>query len=91
MISITSRNQRIWKIQPGKAQAILTDLEVKEAIVVKKSNDPNFLIFQEGLISKQDISESKSLGVDAVILGEELLDGLSDITYDNKIKQWINN
>ena len=60
----------------GKAHRIITDPEIQAALAsrrsVAKSTGGNFLLFQEGFTSANEIQSAKVDGVDAIVLGEEL-------------------
>ena len=93
MISVTSRNMRLWKLDEGKAHRILSDPEVQEALgAVKKKRDAEggkLLILQEGFSSKEEMVLAKKDGVDAVILGEELLFDNDKIDFSTILKKWL--
>jgi len=92
-ISVTSRNMKLWKIQPGKAVGILDDPEVIENIQKKRLSKPEFVVIMEGFASNEEMVEARRLyasgQVDAVLLSEELLTGQDDISLKDKIKDWM--
>jgi hypothetical protein len=75
---------KLWKLDPEKANKILSDHEVKKALENKrnaaKNNNQHFLLLQEGL-DKDSVSSSSTNNVDqmlknsvdGILLGEELL------------------
>jgi hypothetical protein len=69
------------QIDPNKASRILTDPEVASAIAAKRAAaaaagpDGDFILLQEAFTSHDELIEAHKNGVDAVILGEELLQG----------------
>jgi indole-3-glycerol phosphate synthase len=90
MVSVTSRNHFLWKIDQGKAKRILSDTLVIKAIQEWKLKDENNIIFEEGFSCKEDIAAAKNHGVDAVILGEELLAGCTnDVAFDSAVERWV--
>ena len=75
---------KLWKLDPGKANKILSDQEVKKALENKRSaaknSNQHFLLLQEGLdkdssssSSTNSIDQMLKNNVDGIILGEELL------------------
>ena len=72
---------KLWKLDPGKANKILSDQEVKKALGNKRSaaknSNQHFLLLQEGLdkdsSSTNSIDQMLKNNVDGIILGEELL------------------
>jgi indole-3-glycerol phosphate synthase len=85
-MSVTSRNMRIWKTDPGKAERILGDSEVQAAIVAKQLEQP-FLLMQEGFSSPEEVLRAGQNGVDAVFLSEELLVDQKPIV--DAVNSWI--
>ena len=60
----------------GKAHDILQDEHVNDLIKKKRIENPNFVIFQEGFTSANDIQRVNTINVvDCIILGEELFQG----------------
>ena len=76
VLSVTSRNMRLWKIDTGKAHRIITDKEVAASLKRRKevaaTQGKEFFVVQEGFASAGDIELAKLDGVDIVMLGEEL-------------------
>ena len=95
MIAITSRNHFLWKIDLSKADRILADSEVKDAIREWKSKSENNLLIQEGFASPEDLAMTRTSGaVDAVLVGEEVLSRCEDFNeegYALSLKAWIGN
>jgi hypothetical protein len=94
IISITSRNQFLWKIDSGKAHRIMNDTEVKAALSAWKGEDESRLIFTEGFGDRDELSAARVGGlVDAAILGEEVLtnchDDGRDSSYGDALKHWL--
>lgn len=87
IISITNRNQKLWKIQPNKAIEILSDPEVVAALnkvrEAKQAENGDLLhILVEGFGSRDEYNQIKSRvgkDVDGIVLGEELLRSDRDI------------
>ena len=94
-LSVTSRNMRLWKIDPNKAARILKDPEVAAALTAKRLSsaasasaaaaaatpgttvdEGGFILLQEAFTAHEELVEAKNNGVDAVLLGEELLLGV---------------
>ena len=105
-LSVTSRNMRLWKIDPNKAARILKDPEVAAALSTKRStvaasasataataapgtpvDEGGFILLQEAFKSHEELVEAKTNGVDAVILGEELLLGVK-AGLTSTIERW---
>ena len=105
-LSVTSRNMRLWKIDPNKAARILKDPEVAAALSTKRSkvaasasataataapgspvDEGGFILLQEAFTSHEELVEAKTNGVDAVILGEELLLGVK-AGLTSTIERW---
>ena len=76
VLSVTSRNMRLWKIDAGKAHRIITDKEVAASLKRRRemavAQGKEFFVIQEGFASSGDIKLAESNGVDIVMLGEEL-------------------
>ena len=76
IVSFSSRNMRLWKLDPGKAHRLLSDPEIASAIArrrrVADEGSSNFLIMQEGLTDSNEITTAKTDNVDVLYLGEEL-------------------
>mmetsp|Transcript_28210 Transcript_28210/g.40169 ORF Transcript_28210/g.40169 Transcript_28210/m.40169 type:complete len:928 (+) Transcript_28210:19-2802(+) len=89
-VSISSRNMRLWKVDPRKAERILSDPQVQQAIAEKRKENPDFLVFQEAFADKEELAVAQKNGVDAVFLGEELLVGGEDGRGIVKaIQEWL--
>jgi len=101
-LSVSSRNMRLWKIDAGKAARILKDPEVAAAIAAKRRDaaaattaaaaapgfsEGDFILMQEAFTSHAELVEAGTNGVDAVILGEELLLG-KEAGIKATIEQW---
>eukprot|EP01041_Mallomonas_annulata_P005863 gene5863-11839_t len=93
-LSVTSRNMRLWKVAPGKGSFILSDPEVK-TVITAYNNRPGvetragpLVILQEGFVSREELQQAKSNGVDAVILGEELLRNGDSSQKTDDVKLW---
>ena len=102
-LSVSSRNMRLWKIDAGKAARILKDPEVAAAIAAKRRDaaaataataaagsgfsDGDFILLQEAFTSHAELVEAGANGVDAIILGEELLLG-KEAGIKATIEQW---
>ena len=69
---VSGRNHRLWKVDPGKTMRILQDMDVASKIAERKANDAIILI-AEGFTAGVELVAAREMGVDAVILGEELL------------------
>ena len=76
VLSVTSRNMRLWKIDAGKAHRILSDEKVIMGVKKRKEaaalEGKEFFIMQEGFASTGDIELARKDDVDVVMLGEEL-------------------
>ena len=91
-LCITGRNVRLWKLQPGKANKILTDTLVQEALIefnnnLESSDLPPLVIFQDGFSTPSELSEAATNGVHAAILGEELV-GTSLTDLKDTLTYW---
>jgi indole-3-glycerol phosphate synthase len=86
-LSVSGRNMRIWKVDPQKAKRILFDSKVIAAIEEKRRDSP-FLLMQEGFASSEELLNAKQNGVDAVILGEELL-STCDGDIVSAVNTWV--
>ena len=61
VVSVTSRNMRLWKLQPGKASDILRDAEVRAAVSASRCNG-ELLLLQEGFSSREELEEAAANG-----------------------------
>ncbi len=81
ILSISSRNMRLWKIAEGKGEKILRDDKVRAAIALRRIADPSgaagkarLVVVREGVsTSKEIVALREDPLVDGVLLGEELV------------------
>lgn len=97
MISVTSRNMRLWKIDKGKASRILADEEVIQALKsYREASSVPLKILMEGFADPEDLNAAvNNSGIDAVVLGEELLqtaDSGADwnhVDFEKALVNWL--
>lgn len=90
-IAITNRNNKLWKLQPGKISAILDDTEVQTALEeTRKTVGDAFVVIAEGFASTSELASiEKRIGkdIDAILLGEELNNEKESLI--DRIRPWI--
>lgn len=93
MISLTNRNHFLWKIDRSKVERLLSDVSVQNALAEWRSLAPTNLLFEEGFATKEDMLKAKLHGIDAVILGEEVLsscaEGADELAYGSALREWL--
>ncbi len=86
VLNISSRNMRLWKIAPGKAESILDDADVRRRIAQKRlmgegaeydtvsAGQSGLIVLQEGFLGRKEVNRAKvDPLIDGVVLSEELL------------------
>lgn len=61
VVSVTSRNMRLWKLQAGKAGDILRDAEVRDAVSAYRRGG-ELLLLQEGFSSREELEAAAANG-----------------------------
>eukprot|EP01031_Cornospumella_fuschlensis_P028222 gene28222-34080_t len=88
-ICFSSRNINLWKVDKGKAERLLADVQVQEALKARKDKQPGFVVLQEAFSEPSEIFRAGEHGVDAVILGEELLSDRNGEDITEVLKRWM--
>ena len=81
ILSISSRNMRLWKISRGKGKRILANEDVRAALALRRLADPvgamdkkRLLVVCEGVSASEEIVALRGDPlVDGVLLAEELV------------------
>lgn len=62
-ICVSSKNINLWKVDAGKAEMILANVEVQEALKRRKEKQPEFVVFQEAFSDPDEIFRAADNGM----------------------------